>query len=85
MSSPEHKQEPLDSRPQADIDVFTEESDHDFHYKTLSWQVSALVDHHKFFHLLRSKFVSLLMVAEIVSNGMLSLPSSLAVVGGFPG
>ncbi|TFK40967.1 transmembrane amino acid transporter protein-domain-containing protein [Crucibulum laeve] len=47
-----------------DEDVFVERSDHDFHYKTLSWQ-----------------FVSLLMIAEIVSNGMLSLPSALAVVG----
>ncbi|RDB29150.1 N amino acid transport system protein [Hypsizygus marmoreus] len=48
-------------------DVFVERPDHDFHYKTLSWQ-----------------FVSLLMIAEIVSNGMLSLPSSLAVVGIVP-
>ena len=29
--------------------------------------------------------VSILMIAEIVSNGMLSLPSSLAVVGIVPG
>lgn len=29
--------------------------------------------------------VSALMIAEIVSNGMLSLPSSLAVVGMVPG
>ena len=27
------------------------------------------------------KFVSLLMIAEIVSNGLFSLPSALAVVG----
>ncbi|KAF5368473.1 hypothetical protein D9758_002416 [Tetrapyrgos nigripes] len=45
-------------------EVFQEAPNHDFHYKTLSWQ-----------------FVALLMIAEIVSNGMLSLPSSLAVVG----
>lgn len=38
------------------------------HYKTLSWQL-----------------VAVLMIAEIVSNGMLSLPSSLAVVGLVPG
>ncbi|KAJ7786034.1 transmembrane amino acid transporter protein-domain-containing protein [Mycena metata] len=50
-----------------DADVFEEQPDHDFHYKTLSWQ-----------------FVSLLMIAEIVSNGMLSLPSALAVVGIVP-
>ncbi|KAF8222254.1 transmembrane amino acid transporter [Tricholoma matsutake] len=45
-------------------DVFQGDPQHDFQYKTLSWQ-----------------FVSLLMIAEIVSNGMLSLPSALAVVG----
>lgn len=28
-----------------------------------------------------SQFVSLLMIAEIVSNGMLSLPNAMAVVG----
>ncbi|KAJ6627199.1 transmembrane amino acid transporter [Mycena sp. CBHHK59/15] len=44
-----------------------EQPDHDFHYKTLSWQ-----------------FVSLLMICEIISNGMLSLPSALAVVGIVP-
>ncbi|KAJ7900062.1 transmembrane amino acid transporter protein-domain-containing protein [Mycena olivaceomarginata] len=53
--------------PKAETDVFEEQPDHDFHYKTLSWQ-----------------FVSLLMIAEIVSNGMLSLPSALAVVGIVP-
>lgn len=31
------------------------------------------------------EFVAVLMIAEIVSNGMLSLPSSLAVVGLVPG
>lgn len=31
------------------------------------------------------QLVSALMIAEIVSNGMLSLPSSLAVVGIVPG
>lgn len=31
------------------------------------------------------QMVAVLMVAEIVSNGMLSLPSSLAVVGIVPG
>ncbi|KZS95871.1 hypothetical protein SISNIDRAFT_548020 [Sistotremastrum niveocremeum HHB9708] len=49
-------------------DVFGNEEGHDIHYKTLSWQV-----------------VALLMIAEIVSNGMLSLPSALAVVGIVPG
>ncbi|KAF7339694.1 Amino acid transporter [Mycena sanguinolenta] len=55
------------SDSKAEADVFEEQPDHDFHYKTLSWQ-----------------FVSLLMIAEIVSNGMLSLPSALAVVGIVP-
>ena len=31
------------------------------------------------------EMVAVLMIAEIVSNGMLSLPSSLAVVGIVPG
>lgn len=31
------------------------------------------------------QLVAVLMIAEIVSNGMLSLPSSLAVVGMVPG
>ncbi len=49
-------------------DVFGPEEHHDIHYKTLTWQL-----------------VAVLMIAEIVSNGMLSLPSSLAVVGLVPG
>ncbi|KAF2087304.1 transmembrane amino acid transporter [Saccharata proteae CBS 121410] len=51
-----------------DVDVFGHEDGHDIKYKTLSWQL-----------------VALLMIAEIVTNGMLSLPSSLAVVGIVPG
>lgn len=51
-----------------DRDVFGHEENHDIKYKTLSWQL-----------------VAVLMIAEIVSNGMLSLPSSLAVVGMAPG
>lgn len=57
---------PLDSYH--DKDVFGREENHDIKYKTLSWQI-----------------VAILMIAEIVSNGMLSLPSSLAVVGIAPG
>ncbi|TKA70674.1 hypothetical protein B0A49_04378 [Cryomyces minteri] len=49
-------------------DVFGHEENHQIKYKTLSWQL-----------------VAVLMIAEIVSNGMLSLPSSLAVVGIVPG
>ncbi|MCJ1255898.1 hypothetical protein MMC24_003716 [Lignoscripta atroalba] len=51
-----------------DADVFGHEENHQIVYKTLSWQL-----------------VAVLMIAEIVSNGMLSLPSSLAVVGLVPG
>lgn len=51
-----------------DRDVFGHEQNHDIKYKTLSWQI-----------------VAILMIAEIVSNGMLSLPSSLATVGMVPG
>ncbi|KAF9015358.1 amino acid transporter [Cyathus striatus] len=58
----------MDIKSTLGVEVFLERPDHDFHYKTLSWQ-----------------FVSLLMIAEIVSNGMLSLPSALAVVGIVPG
>jgi hypothetical protein len=45
-------------------DVFGNEAGHSIRYKTLSWQM-----------------VAVLMIAEIVSNGMLSLPSSAGVVG----
>lgn len=45
-------------------DVFGEEEGHDIKYKTMTWQM-----------------VAVLMIAEIVSNGMLSLPSSSGVVG----
>ncbi|GAB7353791.1 hypothetical protein MBLNU459_g4173t1 [Dothideomycetes sp. NU459] len=51
-----------------DHDVFGHEENHQIKYKTMSWQL-----------------VAVLMIAEIVSNGMLSLPSSLAVVGLIPG
>ncbi len=45
-------------------DVFGNEEHHQIKYKTLSWQL-----------------VAVLMIAEIVSNGMLSLPSSGGVIG----
>ncbi|KAL2042971.1 hypothetical protein N7G274_004029 [Stereocaulon virgatum] len=60
--------EPLAESRYHDTDVFGHEEDHEIVYKTLSWQL-----------------VAVLMIAEIVSNGMLSLPSSLAVVGIVPG
>ena len=49
-------------------DVFGNEDGAAIKYKTLSWQLCAI-----------------LMIAEIVSNGMLSLPAALAVVGIVPG
>ena len=63
----EESPDPVVDRISAE-DVFGPEEHHDIHYKTLSWQL-----------------VAVLMIAEIVSNGMLSLPSSLAVVGLVPG
>lgn len=42
-------------------------------------------DHQIQYKTLSWPLVAVLMVAEIVSNGMLSLPSSLAVVGLVPG
>ncbi|KAL8772925.1 MAG: hypothetical protein Q9209_001945 [Squamulea sp. 1 TL-2023] len=42
-------------------------------------------DHQIQYKTLSWQFVAVLMIAEIVSNGMLSLPSSLAVVGLVPG
>ncbi|MCJ1382431.1 hypothetical protein MMC17_005544 [Xylographa soralifera] len=57
-----------DSRQTVSDDVFGNEENNAIKYKTLSWQL-----------------VAVLMIAEIVSNGMLSLPSSLAVVGIVPG
>ncbi|MCJ1435744.1 hypothetical protein MMC27_005119 [Xylographa pallens] len=57
-----------DHRQPVTDDVFGNEENNAIKYKTLSWQL-----------------VAVLMIAEIVSNGMLSLPSSLAVVGIVPG
>lgn len=69
-----------------DADVFGHEENHDVsslsshrkqHLLTLSYQIK--------YKTLSWPFVAVLMIAEIVSNGMLSLPSSLAVVGIVPG
>jgi hypothetical protein len=61
--------------------VFVERPGDQIRYNTLSWQVSVFPI--QFFCILTGfpQFVSLLMIAEIVSNGMLSLPSALGVVG----
>lgn len=48
--------------------MFGDEENNAIRYKTLSWQL-----------------VAVLMIAEIVSNGMLSLPQALATVGIVPG
>ena len=49
-------------------DVFGSEDGHAIKYRTLSWQL-----------------VAILMIAEIVSNGMLSLPYAIAAIGLIPG
>lgn len=62
-------------------DVFGSEHDHDIQYKTLSWQVcntNHRIDDGSLTHI---QFVAFLMIAEIVSNGMLSLPNAMAAVG----
>jgi hypothetical protein len=48
----------------SDQEVFGNEEGHSIKYRTMTWQM-----------------VAVLMIAEIVSNGMLSLPSSSGVVG----
>ena len=65
-------------------DVFSDEETHDIHYKTLSWQVSSSVrDSLSSSHEWAMQFVSALMIAEIVSTGILTLPNAMAVVGRF--
>lgn len=49
-------------------DVFGTEQGHAIKYRTLSWQL-----------------VAILMIAEIVSNGILSLPYAVATIGLIPG
>ena len=64
-------------------DVFGDEEEHDIRYKTLSWQVSwsiALLGLRET-NTVPMQLVSALMIAEIVSNGMLTLPNAMAVVG----
>ena len=71
-----------------DTDVFGREEDHQVCF---AWRASAntSIDVATFgqiqYKTLSWPFVAVLMIAEIVSNGMLSLPSSLAVVGLVPG
>lgn len=59
-----YEEEGIVSHGPEEHDVFGNEEHHQIKYKTLSWQL-----------------VAVLMIAEIVSNGMLSLPSSGGVVG----
>ncbi|RPD65320.1 amino acid transporter [Lentinus tigrinus ALCF2SS1-6] len=60
------------------VDVFGNEEEHEIKYKTLSWQVS--VTHTAYL----SQLVSALMIAEIVSTGLLTLPNAVAIVGIVP-
>ncbi len=64
-----HSLSPSGKGRDADVnqDVFGSEEGHDIKFRTMSWQI-----------------VAVLMISEIVSNGMLSLPSSLATVGIVP-
>lgn len=62
-------------------DVFGDESGNAIQYKTMSWQASNPVSR-SIPHLTFLQVVGLLMIAEIVSNGMLSLPNAMAAVGG---
>ena len=65
-------------------DVFGDEDSHAIKYKTLSWQVSSSVrDSLSSSHEWAMQFVSALMIAEIVSTGILTLPNAMAVVGRF--
>ena len=73
----------LETSPGSPADVFGNEEEHDIRYKTLSWQVSwsiALAELRKA-NTMSIQLVSALMIAEIVSNGMLTLPNAMAVVG----
>lgn len=78
-------QRTFEADPRQTEDVFGDETNHDIQYKTLSWQVCCphccRCTHGAYGAVLHSQFVSLLMIAEIVSNGMLSLPNAMAVVG----
>lgn len=68
-------------------DVFGNEEHHQvsFRYPPAMRQLQALIRSQIHYKTLSWQFVAVLMIAEIVSNGMLSLPSSLAAVGIVPG
>ncbi|KAK6394196.1 hypothetical protein LTR65_002042 [Meristemomyces frigidus] len=68
-------------------DVFGHEEGHDVRTSTTLSSLSAwlTVSSQIKYKTLSWQLVAVLMIAEIVSNGMLSLPSSLAVVGIVPG
>jgi hypothetical protein len=89
MDSMDEKQGSGDDKPMQEKrqdtivdEVFVEKDDHQIHYRTLSWQASTLHPPRGFtpIMLMNCQFVACLMTAEIVSNGMLSLPGALAVV-----
>lgn len=74
----------VDERSQhGKVDVFVDNEEHQIHYKTLSWQVRIHMplNGQSNTDMRLIQFVAMLMIAEIVSNGMLSLPSTLAIVG----
>lgn len=67
-------------------DVFGDEKDHEIQYKTLSWQVSPIgrAESQSAYVLSTLQFMACMMIAEIVSTGLLSLPNAMAVVGIVP-
>ena len=83
--------EPLAEVVYHDTDVFGHEEDHEVCIHQMDILSSLLVENELILLLqiiyktLSWELVAVLMIAEIVSNGMLSLPSSLAVVGLVPG
>ncbi|MCJ1460734.1 hypothetical protein MMC28_011116 [Mycoblastus sanguinarius] len=68
-----------------DSDVFGQEEDHDVGGSSLFFPEWSIMIKSIRYKTLSWQLVAVLMIAEIVSNGMLSLPSSLAVVGLVPG
>jgi len=66
------------------LEPVSETSPHDADYHTVD-VFGHEEDHQIQYKTLSWPLVAVLMIAEIVSNGMLSLPSSLAVVGLVPG
>ncbi|KAI9822497.1 MAG: hypothetical protein M1827_000216 [Pycnora praestabilis] len=81
--TPESEEETIVERYH-DVDVFGEEKDHQA-FDGDCFMVVGSDPHQIQYKTLSWQLVASLMITEIVSNGMLSLPSALAVVGIVPG